>query len=173
MHPTPPDRYLVNRYKSREHTEKYMTKLTKSQIEEIQKKYLTEGITQQKLAEEYDVQQSYISRLMDGRKPRFRASELDAVDRIILLCIGEREGLSMVDVFRCYNLEAVDTPHDEQYIRFKIRSLEKKGFVRTIRMKGKPAVRRCYIADDTNFEDLVGRTRDGNNFHTTERVHRR
>ena len=137
-----------------------MTKLTKSQIEEIQEKYLTGGITQQKLAEEYEVQQSYISRLIDGQKPRVSAKGLDAVDRVILLCIGEREGLSMVDVFRCYNLEA-EAPYDEQYIRFKIRSLEKKGFVRTIRVKGRPAIRRCYIAEQKIYRDLVGTAREG------------
>ena len=139
-----------------------MTKLTDAQMEEIRERYLAGGETQQVLADEYGVARSYISRIMHGQGPqssRFR--ELDDIDRVILTCIKEQQGLAMVEVYRCYNLEA-EQPLSEQFIRYRINSLGEMGYVRIIRVTGKPAIRRCYISEQWNYEQLVGRARDGN-----------
>ena len=139
-----------------------MTKLTDAQREEIRERYLAGGVTQQVLAAEYGVAPSYINRVMHGQGPqgsRFR--ELDDIDRVILTCINEQQGLPMVEVYRCYNLEAAQ-PLSEQFIRYRINSLGEMGYIQIIRVKGKPPIRRCYIAEHRNYEQLVGRARDGN-----------
>ena len=121
-----------------------MTKLTEAHVEEIRERYLAGGVTQQAIADEYGVARSYISRIMHGQGPHGRAfRELDAIDRMILKCIEESQGLSMVEVYRCYNLEA-NKNLSEQFIRYRINSLEEMGHIRTIRIKGKPAKRACF-----------------------------
>ncbi len=121
-----------------------MTRLTEAQVKEVQAKYLAGGITQQELADEYNVYQSYISRALQGKGPHDRQfRKLDTIDHQILNCIEECEGLSMVDIYRCYNLEA-DKNLSEQFIRYRINSLEEMGHIRTIRIKGKPAKRACF-----------------------------
>jgi len=139
-----------------------MTKLTDAQVEEVRERYLAGGVTQQELAGEYGVARSYISRVMHGRGPHGRPfRELDDVDQAILQCIREEEGLSMIDIYRCYNIEA-EQPLSEQFIRYRINSMEEMGVIRTIRIKGKPAIRRVYLAEERNYAQLVGSARDGN-----------
>ena len=129
---------------------------------EIRERYLAGGVTQQVLADEYRVARSYISRIMHGKWPqssRFR--ELDSIDRVILTCIGEQQGISMVEVYRCYNLEA-EQPLSEQFIRYRLTSLQEMGEIQIVRISGKPAVRRCYLAEPVSVEGLKGTARNGN-----------
>ena len=146
-----------------------MTKLTDAQMEEIRERYLAGGVTQQVLADEYGVARSYISRIMHGQGPqssRFR--ELDDIDRVILTCINEQQGLSMVEVYRCYNLEA-EQPLSEQFIRYRINSLGEMGYIRIIRVTGKPAIRRCYLAEQRASKELKGTARNGNETNKGEK----
>jgi predicted transcriptional regulator len=120
-----------------------MTKLTAAQAKEIRRRYLAKEKNQPALAREYGVNQVTISRIVHGYVPKSRYRELDTIDHQILNCIEECEGLSMVEIYRCYNLEA-DKNLSEQLIRYRINSLEEKGHIRTIRIKGKPAKRACF-----------------------------
>ena len=138
-----------------------MTKLTEAQVVEVREKYLAGGITQQELADEYGKDQPTISRIINGRKPHPRFRDVDDIDRLILRCIERQEGLSMIEVYRCYNLES-DEPRDEQFIRYRLNSLAEMNEIRIVRVKGKPAIRRCYIAEKLNTTQLRGRVRDGN-----------
>lgn len=122
------------------------SRLTEAQVEEVQQKYLTGKFTQEELARDYGVSQASISRVMHGQRRHRKAfRELDDVDEQILRCIENAEGLSMVDVYRCYNLEANHTL-SEQFIRYRVNTLEKMGRIEIVKVKGKPTIRKCYIA---------------------------
>jgi hypothetical protein len=138
-----------------------MTKLTEAQVQEVQEKYRAGGITQQELADEYGIGQWNISRIMNGKGPHSQFRKVDAIDRQILRCIERQEGLSMIEVYRCYNLES-DEPRSEQFIRYRLNSLAEMNEIRIVRVKGRPAIRRCYIASKLNAKQLRGRVRDGN-----------
>ena len=138
-----------------------MTRLTEAQVVEVQEKYLAGGITQQELADEYGKDQPTISRIINGKGPHSRFREVDDIDRVVLRCIERQEGLSMIEVYRCYNLES-DEPRSEQFIRYRLNSLAEMNEIRIVRVKGRPAIRRCYIASKLNAKQLSGRVRYGN-----------
>jgi hypothetical protein len=120
-----------------------MTKLTAAQAKEIRRRYLAKEKKGPALAKEYGVSVMTISRIVRGYVPKSRYRELDAIDQQIIGCIEKAQGLSMMQVYRCYNLEA-DKNLSEQFIRYRINSLEEIGHIRTIRVKGKPAKRACF-----------------------------
>ena len=120
-----------------------MTKPTAAQAKEIRRKYQVGEKKGPALAKEYGVSQQTISRIVRGYVPKSQYRELDAIDQQIISCIEKAQGLSMVQVYRCYNLEA-DKNLSEQFIRYRINSLEDIGHIRTIRVNGKPAKRACF-----------------------------
>jgi len=135
-------------------------KLTKFQSEEIRRRYLAKEKSQPKLALEYGVSVMTISNIVRGYVPKSQYRDLDDIDQGILKCIKESEGLSMMDVYRCVNLELGN--FSEQLLRYRINSLEAMGVIYTVRVKGQPPIRRCYLPEQKKFEQLVSRVRDGN-----------
>ena len=115
-----------------------MAKLTKFQREEIQRKYREHEKNQPALGREYGVSQKTISRIVNGQVLKGLRRKLDAVDKWILRCIKQSEGLSMM-----------------------INSLEAMGHIYTVRVKGKPAVRRVYLQEQKKFEALTAVIHDG------------
>ena len=69
---------------------------------------------------------------------------LDTMDRDLLLCIREHPGLSIRGVYRCY-CEQTGHRFGEQQVRYRIRTLEKAGFIRTERVVNHWAERRCFL----------------------------
>ena len=136
-------------------------KLTKFQSEEIRRRYLSKEKSEPKLADEYGVSVSTISRIVLGYVPKSQHRDLDDIDEGILKCIKESEGLSMMDVYRCANLES-DGNFSEQFIRYRLNSLEEMGVIYTVRVKGKPSIRRVYLPEQKKFEQLVSRVREPN-----------
>ena len=120
--------------------------LTDAEVENVRQKYLAGGITQWDLAREYNVSQATISRMLHGEGAQHGRAfrELDEIDDQILDCIDKADGPSMVDVYRCYNLEARYT-RSEQFIRYRLESLARMGAIRIVKVRGKPVVRRCYL----------------------------
>jgi DNA-binding XRE family transcriptional regulator len=142
-----------------------MAKLTKFQREEIQRKYREHEKNQPALGREYGVSQKTISLIVNGQVLKGLRRKLDAVDKWILRCVKQSEGLSMMDVYRCVNLEAegnvLGIVCNEQFIRYRINSLEAMGHIYTVRVKGKPAVRRVYLQEQKKFEALTAVIHDG------------
>ena len=75
-------------------------------------------------------------------------SNLDALDGHILECLYETPGLSVAAVHRCVNRTIKRLPYTIQQVRYRIGSLEKFGYVRTVRSNAARGIeRRCYLSD--------------------------
>ena len=135
-------------------------KITKFQSEEIRRRYRAKEKSEPKLAKEYGVCVSTISNIVRGYVPKSQYRDLDDIDKGVIKCIRESEGLSMRDVYRCVNLEVGN--FSEQRLRYRINSLEAMGVIYTVRVKGRPPIRRCYLPEQKKFSELVSRVRYGN-----------
>jgi DNA-binding MarR family transcriptional regulator len=95
---------------------------------------------------------SKIDRRFTRKKLQPRLGEpsgnLDALDRRIIECLYETPGLSVAAVHRCVNRTIKRLPYTIQQVRYRIGSLEKFGYIRTVRSNATRGIeRRCYLSD--------------------------
>jgi DNA-binding MarR family transcriptional regulator len=76
------------------------------------------------------------------------SSNLDALDRRIIECLYDTPGLSVAAVHRCVNRTIKRLPYTIQQVRYRIGSLEKFGYVRTVRSNAARGIeRRCFLSE--------------------------